>query len=146
LKVITSSGYQYFTFSQGITCSELRIDARFDDANQQLVIKPSFTIENAKGTGCHAVAYFYDDRGVPLKDLNDRYNTRDGTVAATVDFSPGFSPAAYNNTQTDFTINLPYSELHLPPGRNRFQYKIVLFDEKWNRVITSKLFAAYLGQ
>jgi hypothetical protein len=140
LNVITSGGYQYFTFTQGISCKEIKVETKYDDPNQQIVITPIFTVEGAKGTTCHAVAYFYDERGVPLKDLNNLYVTRDGTVSSTTDFAPGFPVTLYNNNQDDFKIYLPYSELHLSKGFYRLQYKVVLFDDKWNKIISSDLY------
>ncbi|MFI5128941.1 MAG: M12 family metallopeptidase [Chitinophagales bacterium] len=140
LKVITSSGYQYFTYSNGINCKEVKVQSQYDDTNQRVVITPVFTIENAKGVACHAVAYFYDERGIPLKDLNNQYVTRDGTVSSTVDFTPGYSTTLYNNSQVDFKIYLPYSELHLLKGSYKLQYKVVLFDDKWNTIVNSPLY------
>ncbi|MBL7740301.1 MAG: hypothetical protein JNK14_13885 [Chitinophagaceae bacterium] len=140
LKVITSSGYQYFTFSQGISCKEVKLEVKYEDAGQRIALTPIFTIENAKGVACHAVAYFYDERGVPLKDINSTYSTRESTIASTVDFTPGYPVTLYNNNQMDFTIYLPYTELHLPKGFYRLQYKVVLFDDKWNRIVSSQLY------
>lgn len=146
LKVITSSGYQYFTFSQGISSAEIKVQTRFDDATQRIEITPIFTIQNAKGIKCHAVAYFYDNQGVPLKDNNNLYNTRDGTVASTVDFSPGYATALYNNSQADFKIYLPYNELHLIKGNYRLQYKVVLFDDEWKTIVSSPLYSFTFNQ
>lgn len=138
LKMITSGGYQYFTFGQGINCKEVKLQAKFNDISQQIQITPVFTIENAKDIKCHAVAYFYTSQGTPLKDYNSLYNTRDGTVASTVDFTPGYAVTLYNNNQTDFLIGLPYTELHLPKGFYRLQYKVILYDDKWNRIVSSE--------
>jgi serralysin len=140
LKVITSSGYQYFTFSQGISSKEVKVSTKFNDNTQQIEITPIFTIEGAKGMNCHAVAYFYDDKGVPLKDLNNLYTTRDGTVSSTVDFTPGYPTTLYNNNEADFKITLPYSELHLTKGNYKLEYKVVLFDDKWNKLVSSPLY------
>ena len=140
LKVVTSGGYQYFTFSQGISCKEVKVETKYDDNGQQIAVMPIFTIEGAKGINCHAVAYFYDDKGVPLKDINNLYATRDGTVSSTADFTPGFPVTLYNNGQVDFKIYMPYSELHLLKGFYRLQYKVVLFDDKWNRIVSSPLY------
>jgi hypothetical protein len=141
LKVITSSGYQYFTFTQGISCKEVKVDAKFDNTTQQIAITPIFTIDNAKGINCHAVAYFYDERGVPLKDLNNLYAAKDGSVSSLADFTPGYPTTLYNNSQEDFKIYLPYTELHLPKGYYKLQYKVILFDDKWNTIISSPLYS-----
>lgn len=141
LKVITSSGYQYFTFSQGISCKEVKVDTKFDDATQQIAITPIFTIDNAKGVNCHAVAYFYDEKGVPLKDINSLYAASDGSVSSTADFTPGYPVTLYNNGQVDFRIYLPYTELHLLRGFFKLQYRVVLFDDKWNTIISSPTYS-----
>lgn len=138
LKQISTSGYQYFTFSQGVNCKEIRLTASFDDAAQQMVITPIFTIENAKYLNCKAVAYFYYSNGTPLRDQNQRYHTVDGHVSSSADFRPAYDVAIYNNSTTGISISLPYSELHLPAGRYRLRYKVVLFDDKLKPIITSQ--------
>lgn len=140
LKLITSSGYQYFTFSQGISCTEVKVQSKFNDATQQIEITPIFTIEGAKGVKCHVTTYFYDEKGVPLKDINSLYSTTGGTVSSTIDFTPGYPTTLYNNNQADFKIYLPYSELHLGKGIHKLQYKVVLFDDQWKTIVSSTLY------
>ncbi len=140
LKQITSSGYQYFTFSQGANSTEVKVRTKFNDVAQQIEIIPMFTIENAKGLNCRAVAYFYTSQGVPLKDYTSKYYTLEGTVASTVDFTPGYPTTLYNNNVTDFTIYLPYTELHLPRGFHRLEYRVVLYDDKWAKIVQSDLY------
>ncbi len=140
LKMITSGGYQYFTYRKGISSKELRVLAGFNDATQQIEITPTFTIEGAKNVNCRAVAYFYNSNGVPISDNNNLYNTTDGTVASTVNFRPGYDITVFNQSQQDFKIYLPYSELHLQKGTYKLQYRVVLFDDNWNPVIRSSLY------
>jgi hypothetical protein len=109
----------------------------FDDAGQQLKITPAFTIENAKGLKCLAVAYFYYDNGQPLRDHNNLYHTVDGNVSSSEDFKPSYDVTLYDNTQTGFIISLPYKELELPRGSYKLKYKVILFDDKLNQVVTS---------
>ena len=141
LKLISSGGYQYFTFSQGINVKELKLQSSFNDNTQQVEILPIFTIENAKDVMCHAVGYFYDEKGLPLKDVDGKYVTRDGTISSTTDFKPGFERTIFNNNATDFKVLLPYSQLHLPKGYYTIKYKVVLFDNLWNRIQGSELFS-----
>jgi hypothetical protein len=140
LKQISTSGYQYFTFSQGVNVKEIRLRTSFDDHGQQVVITPVFTIENAKGLNCKAVAYFYNSNGVALKDYNQRYHTVDGYVSSSADFKPAYDVAVYENATTGIKINLPYSELHLPRGVYKLRYKVVLFDDKLKPMVTSELY------
>ena len=139
-KEILSSGYQYFTFSQGISCKEITVQTVYDDANQQLKITPIFTISNAKGLNCLAVAYFYYDNDEPLMDHNGAYNTVDGHVSSSEKFIPGYDVALYDNTQTGLVISIPYKELELPKGEYNLKFKVILFDDKLNQVITSQYY------
>ncbi|HYM93448.1 MAG TPA: hypothetical protein VET23_04865, partial [Chitinophagaceae bacterium] len=136
-KQIVSGGDQYFTFSQGINVKEMRLLTSFDDAGQQLKITPVFNIENAKGLNCLAVAYFYYDNGQPLRDHNNLYHTEDGNVSSSANFTPGYPVTLYDNTQTGFIINMPYKELELPKGTYKLKYKVILFDDKLNQLVTS---------
>ncbi|MBS1918679.1 MAG: hypothetical protein JST17_00335 [Bacteroidetes bacterium] len=136
-KQIVTGGYQYFTFSQGINVKEIRLLTSFDDVGQQIKITPAFTISNAKGLNCLAVAYFYYDNGQPLRDHNNLYHTVDGNVSSSANFTPGFEMTLYDNTQTGFVITIPYKELELPPGKYNLKYKVILFDDKLNQLVTS---------
>ena len=75
-----------------------------------------------------------------MKDYNNLYNTRDGTIASTIDFTPGYPVAVYNNNQFDFNIPLPYSELHLLKGYYKLKYKVILYDDKWNMIVSSNMY------
>jgi hypothetical protein len=135
LKVITSSGYQYFTYLKGMNVNE--INATHKVNAESFTIIPTFTIENAKGKNCRAVVYVYDSKGVPLRDINNKYTTAEGTISSTAPFHPGYDITAYNNGVVDFPITLPMSELHLS-GEHQLLYKVVLFDENWKRIASSK--------
>lgn len=140
LKQIVTGGYQYFTFSQGINIKEIRLLTSFDDAGQQLKITPAFTISNAKGLRCLAAIYFYHDNGQPLRDHNSLYYSVDGNVSSTAYFTPGYDVTLYDNTQTGFIITMPYKELELQNGAYKLKYKVILFDDKLNRLVTSEYY------
>ena len=137
LKQVSTGGYQYFTFSQGINCKEVNLRTKFDDAGQQIIITPIFTIENAKGVTCKAAAYFYTDQGVALRDYNSLYYSADGGVASVVDFKPLYANTLYDDSQSGMSIKLPYSELHLQKGTYKLKYKVILFDDKLNQIVSS---------
>ncbi|MCC7399895.1 MAG: hypothetical protein IT214_00260 [Chitinophagaceae bacterium] len=140
VKQIVTGGYQYFTFSQGINVKEIRLLTSFDDAGQQLKITPAFTISNAKGVKCLAVIYFYNENGQPLRDHNNYYHTVDGNVSSMEYFTPGYDVALYDNTQTGFVITMPYKELELPKGKYSLKYKVILFDDKLNQLVSSDFY------
>lgn len=54
-------------------------------------------------------AFFYDSSGNPLKDTNDSFCTEDGSVTCGEHYQPGYENAIYN----DFSLFIPYEELHL---------------------------------
>lgn len=141
LKQISTGGYQYFTYSQGINVKEVNLRTKFDDSGQQIVVTPIFTIENAKGKKCMAVAYFYTEQGVPLRDLNQSHYSADGNVAAIGDFTPSYDITLYDDGPSGIKINLPYKELHLQKGFYRLKYKVILFDDKLNQVVASPYYS-----
>ena len=138
LKQISTGGYQYFTFSQGINCKEVRLSTKYDDANQQIVITPIFTIENAKGLKCKAVAYFYYTNDVPLRDHNNAYHTSDGNVSSSSDFTPSYDRTLYDDSNTGIKISIPYNELELPKGSYKLKYFVILFDDQLKRIVSSE--------
>jgi hypothetical protein len=113
----------------------------YDDANQQLKITPIFTIENAKGLKCLAVAYFYQDNGIPLRDKNKLYYTVEGNVSGLTEFTPAYNVSLYDNSETGLTIILPYKELELTKGFYKLKFKVILFDDKVNQVISSQYYS-----
>jgi len=122
-------------------------EIKFNQHTKELEITPAFTISNAKGIPCHAVAYFYDNNGTALKTgANNIYRAADGTVSSPTDFTPAYDNASYNLLESDFTINLPYSEIPLPTGSYNLQYKVELFDDKWNVLTISDLQAFFFIQ
>ena len=140
LKQISTGGYQYFTFSQGISCKEMTVRTEYDDANQQLKITPIFTIENAKGLKCKAVAYFYYDNGVPLRDHNNLYHTVDGNVSSSADFTPSFDKTLYDDSPSGISIIMPYKELELPKGAYKLKFYVILFDDQLKAIVTSQYY------
>lgn len=137
VKQISTGGWQYFTFTQGINCKEIRLKSEYDDANQQIKITPMFTIDNAKGLKCLAVAYFYYDNGTPLRDHNNLYHTVDGNVSSSANFTPSYDNTLYDDSQSGFSIAIPYKELELPRGDYKLKYKVILFDDNLKQIITS---------
>lgn len=141
LKLISSSGYQYFTYANGINSKEIQLQVKCNDASEKVEITPTFTIENAKNIRCTAVAYFYDKNGIPLKDNNNLYTTKEGNVSAKIAFQPSYSVTLYNNEIADFKITLPYKELHLEQGNHSVQCKVVLYDDRQNKIQESELYS-----
>ena len=80
------------------------------DINGQkgIIILVSFNIQNMKDKEGRVCAYFYDNDGNALIDLNEKYNTAKGKVAIGTNIRPKFDNTKY----TDLQLKIPYSELH----------------------------------
>ncbi|MBK6904178.1 MAG: hypothetical protein IPH04_15595 [Saprospirales bacterium] len=91
-----------------------------------LRVHASFILSHLPGEKCKAVAWFYDEAsGEPLEDFNGLYSTSTGDVSAGVDFVPSDVSSDF----TDFSLFLPYDELHLEEGNYRIKFQIGLFHQ-----------------
>ena len=80
------------------------------DGKKGLKIHVHFEVNNMKNKTGNVVAYFYHKNGTDgLKDTNNKYHTTSGTVATSSAFTPSYDNSSYK----DFTLFIPYSELHV---------------------------------
>lgn len=84
-----------------------------------------FSSRNRKGLKGNYSVYFYYDDGSPLKDLNNSHATADGNVAHNKEFIPVYENSDYN----DMILFMPYSELHLNPGKYDLKFFVVIWDK-----------------
>ena len=87
-----------------------------------------------------AVAYIDSPKGVGVKDTNGLYRTNEGTVAFSVDFTPGYDDTVFN----DFRIFMPYEEMHLPVGTREYFCRVFIF-ESGKGWVTHSDFASFTG-
>lgn len=90
-------------------------------------IDVSFEVANLRNREGMIAAYFYfgDDKNRPLRDFNGAYRTDSGYVAVGHDFQPGSDKATYRNME----LFIPYSELHMAPGKTyELKFYVVLWD------------------
>lgn len=111
--------------------SDLWVELNAYNSNVYLASKMGMWIhfrldaDNMKGKTGRCSAYFYKEDGTPLRALSDdRYSTEDGNVAVEKDFTPRYENAFYE----DFTLFMPYSELHIT---RRGSHKIKLYVIVW---------------
>lgn len=95
----------------------------FEGGQKGMRIHAKFTVDNYKGINCRMTAYFYFENGDKLKDNNGSYKTDDGQVSVGKDFNPTYVNAIYN----DYTVFLPYDELHLGTGKFSLKYQVKLY-------------------
>ena len=91
--------------------------------NKGLRVHLSFLAQNLKGKPCRAVVWFFHQDGSPLIDSNGEYVTMQGEVSTSTPFRPLYEEAEYD----DFSVFLPYQELHLLPGNYTLKYKVGLY-------------------
>jgi len=110
-----------FTYARGITVNNV-----WQEHNIQVNgltgfnIHLKFETQNLKNVACKAIAYFNFQDGEALKDLNQDYNTVDGEVSSSVEFTPIYDVASFN----DLVISIPYDELHLVPGEHALEFHV----------------------
>jgi hypothetical protein len=87
-----------------------------------------FSVQNLRSKRCQAVAFFYSESDEQLRDFNSRFNTTDGYVAASKDFTPPFDDTIFN----DLFLSMPYGELHLATGEHNLKFYIGLYSYDTN--------------
>jgi len=101
----------------------------YEDNEIGMKIYVTFDVNNRKNMNCHAAAYFYFSSGEILKDFNDRFYTNEGQVAVGRSFSPSYDDSHYDN----FTLFIPYDELHMSNGDYKLKFIVKLYEEDSKR-------------
>ncbi len=110
----------------------VRVDHNvFQDQQKGMMIHARFTVEGAQQQSCQAAAYFYYSTGEILKDFNQTYRAPDGQVSVAQDFTPPYEQTAYE----DFTLFLPYDELHMAPGDYNLKFQLKLYHQPTDKFI-----------
>lgn len=104
----------------------------FQSGQPGIQIRLCFNIQNRKGFSCSVLAYFFDDRGNALTDLNKKFSSMDGKVCVGSSFTPGYDNTVY----TDYILFMPYAELDQPDGSRNLNFYVKLYDD------SGKTFAA----
>lgn len=89
----------------------------------------NFTVNNMKGKTGTILVFFYDEKGNPLKDGNNKYCTTNGGICTYETFTPGYDGTRY----TDFEVKIPYKEMHMLRAKRReITYIVVIRDNNGN--------------
>ena len=83
----------------------------------------AYNMLNRTGS-CNAYFYYNDASDTPLRDFNNSYSDTGGNVCAGEKFKPMLESAVYN----DFTIFIPYGELHMAGSAN-LKFFIDIYDK-----------------
>ena len=85
----------------------------WQNSRKGMRIHAQFNVDNFKGQSGIVAGFFYFTSGQVLKDFNQQYHTQDGYVAVAGTFRPGYRNTIYK----DYTLFMPYQELHLKRGK-----------------------------
>ena len=103
---------------------------------QGIEVHVAFNVNNLLDKKCQAAVYFEFSNGQVLNDLNGQYRASNGQVAAYENFRPPYTGTTYN----DFTLYIPYYELHLAPGQHDLRYIVQIFGPDGKLVCSSGYF------
>lgn len=108
---------------------------QYQDSVKGMRIHVKFNVDNFKDAKGRVVAYFYYKvNGHPLKDTNGSYNTTSDNVSTGRNFQPNYLKSTYN----DYTLFMPYKELHLGRGKHDLKFYIEIFDSSTWTALSDK--------
>lgn len=89
-----------------------------------MVIHMDFNVQGLKSQCGKIEAYFNYLNGAPICDCDSQYRAEDGQVAVTMNFSPPFD----NTKCSDFTLFMPYDQLHMGVGNFDLMCQVTIWD------------------
>ena len=95
-----------------------------EDGRKGMRIHLEFTTHNLLNIECEAAAYFYYSNGTPLRDFNSSYRDVSGDVS----HGERFTPPYYDTRYSDFTMFMPYDELHMSQGQHSLKFMVQMYD------------------
>lgn len=101
------------------------------DGKKGMRVHAKFHVKYGKGVECKLIAYFnYDNAAsTPLKSADPNYRTKNGNVAESKNFTPGYDPAVYNDLQ----LFMPYKALNMASGHYNLKFYMALYDKEGHR-------------
>jgi hypothetical protein len=88
-------------------------------------IHTKFSVNNMKGKDGSLRIYFQKADGTSLKSSDGNYESKLGNVAAFTDIKPGYDVTDYK----DLATFMPYSEMHLGPGKYNLKLDVDVIDD-----------------
>jgi hypothetical protein len=130
-KSLGKSGYLSFTLSVGEAVpKEAEFGAGFlkhdvvRDGVKGIEVHHPLTVQAMKDRELEVTCFFWFSDGRKLKDFNQRYRAADGQVSTSDRVQVKFPDAKW----ADFTVFLPYDELHMSSGTSNLKVQCEAFD------------------
>lgn len=95
-------------------------------------VHANFRVRYGLHVPCMMIAYFYydDEDNTPLKTDDPKYRAKNGVVAATVNFTPAYDLAVYEDLQ----LFIPYEALNMESGQKyALKFYLGLYDKDGGR-------------
>ena len=120
--------------TRGATIQNIWVDHNVhENGLKGIRIHVKFNVNNMKGKTGQVAAYFYFQEGKPLKDLDRNYRSSDGQVSVSEDFTPGYQGTLYN----DFTMFIPYDQLHMNNGEYDLKFEVLIWSHNDHKLAKS---------
>ncbi len=103
----------------------------YQNGQKGMKIHIDFETKGAKGHTIWPVAYFYYSDGTKLQDYDGNYNTADNQVSTSQKGTATYDHSLWS----DFTLFLPYDQLHLSSGNYNLKFNITIYDHTDNNKI-----------
>ncbi len=95
-------------------------------------VHANFRVRYGLGVPCMMIAYFYydDEDNTPLKTDDPKFRAKNGVVSTTVNFTPAYDPAVYEDLQ----LFMPYDGLNMESGQKyNLKFYLALYDKEGGR-------------
>jgi hypothetical protein len=102
------------------------------DGEKGMRVHANFRVRYGLGVACMMIAYFYydDEDNTPLKTDDPKFRAKNGVVSTTVNFTPAYDPAVYEDLQ----LFMPYDGLNMEGGQKyNLKFYLALYDKEGGR-------------
>ena len=133
---ITQKGKVPQNYTTKATVDSIWVDHNVtQDGNIGMRIHVKFDVEGMLNRQGSCVVWFYLSDGTKLPDTNGQYKTTDGKVATSAVFKPSYASSTFR----DFSIFMPYTELHIEQrGTHKLRLIAGIIDHNNNQIATSR--------
>ncbi len=125
---LAESDWQSFTLTEKgkwATLDNVRVDHNvYENGKKGMRIHALARIAGLQGYEAQIAAYFHFSDGTALKDYDDTYDTTDGCVAVHKNVNPKYEETRWD----DFTLFMPYDQLHLSKGKSSCKFYLTVWD------------------